>query len=313
MSAVLKIPKFFHKHFVNVEDLSKKDIENILSLTQTLESMSRKSKNFIAENKIIANLFFEPSTRTRLSFESAAYSLGAKVLTVAEPNTSSISKGETIEDTIKVVSNYCDLIVMRSSNDLPLQASAVSDVPVINAGSGTLKHPTQALTDLYAVKKKFNKLSNLNIAFVGDLKHSRAVNSLALAFSKFSNNNFFFISPEELKLSSAVFKKVKEKSNVSQLDSFNKILPELDIIYLTRLQRERFKNFKKFEKAYVLNSNSLKNVKKNLIIMHPLPRTNEIPVSLDKSKHSYYFEQAACGVPVREALLTLLLKQKKSV
>ena len=315
MAAKLKKPHFSLKNAISMNDFSCGDIEAVLSLAKRLESKPRKLKSSALKEKIIAALFFEPSTRTRLSFEAAAFNLGANVLSVSEAGFSSVKKGESLEDTIKTVALYSDVIVVRSPQEkAALKASKISRVPVINAGSGSDEHPTQALTDLFAIKKRFGKLSRLKIGMLGDLKHGRTVHSLALALAKFPKNRFYFIAPKGLEMPSEILKRLKGKSIVSSHSSIEKVLPGLDILYVTRLQRERFssaKAFKRFEKAFIVKPSSLKNAKKSLAVMHPLPRTNELPASIDSLPYAYYFEQAACGVPVREALLMLLCNKKR--
>jgi aspartate carbamoyltransferase catalytic subunit len=263
---------------------------------------------------VVATLFFEPSTRTRLSFESAASRLGAKVIGFSSAASSSVSKGESLNDTILTVSNYSDIIVMRHPVDGSARyASEVSPVPVINAGDGANQHPTQTLLDMYSIRKTQGTLDNLNIAFVGDLKYGRTVHSLTMALTQY-NTTFHLVSPTELKLPSYVKRHIKD-NNLSyyQYTDLLAVIPHVDIIYMTRIQKERFSDSLEYERvknAYNLSNSMLAGSRSNMAIMHPLPRVNEIAADVDSNPKAYYFQQALNGVYVRQALLAAILGVK---
>ena len=256
-------------------------------------------------------MFFEPSTRTRLSFESAISRLGGKVIGFSDSSSTSVQKGESLKDTIKTVSNYCDLIVMRH----PIEGSAryaseVASVPIVNAGDGANQHPTQTLLDMYSIKKTQNTLDNLNIFMVGDLKYGRTVHSLLIAMSHF-NTTFNFISPEELKMPD-VYKLHLDNLGLKYYEhtDFTEYISEADIVYMTRVQKERFSDLIEYEKVknvYVLREHMLEKTKKNMKILHPLPRVNEINEDVDENMKAYYFTQALNGVFTRQAILTSIL------
>lgn len=297
-----------NKSLVSIDDLSTDEILRILDLAAEFEI---KPVQNLLDKKVIATLFFEPSTRTRLSFESAINRLGGKVVGFSDATISSITKGETLNDTIRTVNNYCDLIVMRH----PIEGSArfaseISTVPVINAGDGANQHPTQTLLDLYSIRKTQGTLKNLNIFMVGDLKYGRTVHSLMMAMSRW-NATFNFISPEELKMPDE-FKLYLENMGLKYYEhsDFTDIISRADIIYMTRVQRERFSDPMEYEKVkniYVLRDEMLKNTKPNMRILHPLPRVNEIHINVDSNSKAYYFEQALNGVYTRQAILCTLL------
>jgi aspartate carbamoyltransferase catalytic subunit len=259
-------------------------------------------------------MFFEPSTRTRLSFETAIQSLGGKVVGFAEAGITSAKKGESFSDTIKTISNYADILVMRHPlSGTARRAAEISSKPVLNGGDGPNQHPTQTLLDLYTIKKYVGRLDNLKIGFVGDLKYGRTVHSLATALMYF-NATQYYISPEILKMPKHITEEVKEKCKVYETEELEKFIPEVDILYMTRIQKERFPDQLEYEKvkdAYVLTKESLKDAKKSMKVMHPLPRVNEIAVEVDETPHAIYFQQTAAGIPVREALLDILSKVKK--
>ncbi len=314
MVSVLKRPRFFHDNIVSMQDLTRKDIEIVLKLAKKFEKMSKVQKSRLLKGKRILTLFLEPSTRTRLSFEAAALNLGAQILSVSDSKSSSFSKGETLEDTVKICSMYSDLIVLREpdSTNLGFVLNS-STVPIINAGNGFDEHPTQALTDLFTIQKRFGRLTGLNIAFVGDLKFGRTVHSLSFALGKFPRNNFFLVSPKGLEMPKNFLKELDKTIEFSKHSTLNGLISKLDVLYMTRLQRERFKSksdYKKFEKSFTLKKEMLNCAKKSLTIMHPLPRVEELPKDLDLTKHAYYFEQASFAIFVREALLFLLLKKR---
>jgi len=297
-----------NRSLVSINDYSKEEYLKILDIAEEFE---KNPKQKILENFVVATLFFEPSTRTRLSFESAVSQLGGKVIGFTDAASSSVKKGESLRDTIKTVANYSDLIVMRH----PLEGSArfaseVSSVPIINAGDGANQHPTQCLLDLYSIRKTQGKLDNLHIAFVGDLKYGRTVHSNVIALTNF-NCTFHFVSPGELKLPSAVKRHIKEKNlEYYQYTDLNDVIPFVDILYMTRIQRERFSDpveYEKVKNAYILNGNMLGNCKPNMKVLHPLPRVNEINENVDDMKEAYYFQQARNGVYVRQALMASIL------
>ncbi len=297
-----------NKSLVSIDDLSTDEILKILELAGDFESEPERK---LLAGKVVATLFFEPSTRTRLSFESAINRLGGRIIGFADSSTSSVSKGESLKDTIKTVSNYCDLIVMRH----PLEGSAryaseISRVPIINAGDGANQHPTQTLLDLYSIKKTQGTLDNLNVFLVGDLKYGRTVHSLMMAMARWKTT-FNFISPEELKMPEE-YKLYLENIGLKYYEhtDFTDIISKADIIYMTRVQKERFSDpieYEKVKNIYVLRNSMLKNTKPNLKILHPLPRVNEIHTDVDENPKAYYFEQTMNGVYVRQAILCSIL------
>ncbi|MDR0602945.1 MAG: aspartate carbamoyltransferase [Bacteroidales bacterium] len=300
-----------NKHLISITDFSKEEYMEILDLAEGFEKHPVQN---IANGKIVATLFFEPSTRTRLSFESAANRMGAKVIGFSDAASSSTAKGESLSDTIKTVSCYADIIVMRH----PLEgaarlASEVASVPIINAGDGANQHPTQCMLDLYSIRKTQNKLDNLNIALVGDLKYGRTVHSLVEAMCNF-NTTFHLISPESLNLPTSIKMHIKEKNlKYYQYREIQDAIDKVDILYMTRVQRERFLDIQDYEKVkntYILDQSMLGNSKTNLKILHPLPRVNEIHTNVDKTKQAYYFQQAQNGVYVRQALIAAILGLK---
>jgi aspartate carbamoyltransferase catalytic subunit len=297
-----------NKSLVSIDDYSKEEQIRILDLAEGFE---KKTVQNILDGYVVATLFFEPSTRTRLSFESAASRLGAQVIGFSEAGSSSVSKGESLNDTILTVSNYADIIVMRHPREGSARyASEVSPVPIINAGDGANQHPTQTLLDMYSIRKTQGKLDNLQIAFVGDLKYGRTVHSLTFALCNF-NATFHLVSPEELKLPSYVKRKIKEnKLDYFQYTDMNEVIPQVDILYMTRIQKERFSDpieYERVKNAYVLRNDMLKGAKSSMRVLHPLPRVNEIEMDVDPNPMAYYFQQAQNGVYVRQALLASIL------
>jgi aspartate carbamoyltransferase catalytic subunit len=297
-----------NRSLVSIDDFS---TENIIKILRLAEEFEKEPIQRLLEGKVIATLFFEPSTRTRLSFESAISRLGGKIVGFSDSSSTSVSKGETLYDTIRMVSNYCDLIVMRH----PIEGSAryaseIASVPVINAGDGANQHPSQTLLDLYSIKKTQGRLDNLNIFLVGDLKYGRTVHSLMMAMSRW-NATFNFISPEELKMPEE-YKIYLDNAGLKYYEhtDFTDIISRADIIYMTRVQKERFSDpieYEKVKNVYVLRNAMLKNTKPNMRILHPLPRVNEISVDVDSNPKAYYFEQALNGVYTRQAILCSLL------
>ena len=300
-----------NKSLISINDYTPDELLKIIDLAEEFEKNPIQD---ILKGKVIATLFFEPSTRTRLSFESAVNRLGGRIIGFTDASSSSVKKGESLRDTVKTVSNYCDLIVMRHPLDGSARfASEVATVPVVNAGDGANQHPTQCLLDLYSIKKTQGTLENLNISLVGDLKYGRTVHSLLMAMSNF-NPTFNFISPDELKVPDEykLFLHNKEIKYYEHTD-FSDIIPRADIIYMTRIQKERFSDPMEYEKvknSYVLNNGMLENTKDNLKILHPLPRVNEISEDVDKNEKAYYFTQALNGVYTRLAIISAILGLK---
>ena len=297
-----------NKSLISINDFTREEHIRILDLAGTFE---KQPSQRILEDYVVATLFFEPSTRTRLSFESAAKRLGAKVIGFSDTSSTSVQKGESLRDTILTVSNYCDIIVMRHPREGSARfASEVSNVPVINAGDGANQHPTQTLLDLYSIRKTQGSLDNLNVAFVGDLKYGRTVHSLVQALCNY-NTTFHLVSPLELKLPSSVKMDIKERNHVyHQYSDLSEVIHKVDILYMTRIQKERFSDpldYEKVKNAYVLRNSMLEHGKSNLRILHPLPRVNEITTDVDENPKAYYFTQALNGVFVRQALLASIL------
>lgn len=300
-----------NKSLVSINDFNKEEILRIIELAADFEANPNQP---LLRDKVIASLFFEPSTRTRLSFETAINRLGGRVIGFSDANATSTTKGETLKDTIIMVSNYADLIVMRH----PLEgaaryASEQSRVPIINAGDGANQHPTQTLLDMFSINKTQGTLQNLKIAMVGDLKYGRTVHSLLMAMSYF-NPTFYFIAPEELKMPAEYKSFLDEKGiNYEEHTDMAQIIKEVDILYMTRVQRERFADLMEYEKVkntYVLNNTMLEGTKDNLRILHPLPRVNEISTDVDSNPKAYYFQQAENGVYTRMAIIASILGAK---
>lgn len=298
------------KHdFVTIADLSKDKIMYMIRLAQEFEKHPNRE---LLKGKIVATLFFEPSTRTRLSFETAANRLGAKVIGFSDAKASSVTKGETLKDTILMVSNYADVIVMRHYIEGAAQyASEISPVPIVNAGDGAHMHPSQCLLDLYSIYKTQGTLENLNIYLVGDLKYGRTVHSLITAMRHF-NPTFHFIAPEELAMPNEYKLYCKQHGiKFEEHTEFNEnIIADADILYMTRVQKERFSDLMEYERVknvYILKNSMLKNAKENMKILHPLPRVNEIAYDVDANPHAYYIQQAGNGLFAREAIFSHVL------
>ncbi len=303
------------KHLIDILDFT---CEEIYSLCQTATDIIENPEAYseVAKGKILGTLFFEPSTRTRLSFTSAMMSLGGNVLGISEVANSSVAKGETLSDTIRMVSAYTDIIAMRHPKEgAPLVATAVSSVPIINAGDGSHFHPTQTLTDLLTIQRKKGRFNRLTIGVCGDLKYGRTVHSLISAMSRYEGVKFVLISPNELKLPDYIKEEFLEKTALtySETASLEEAMPELDILYMTRIQGERFADKNEYERlkdSYVLTRDKLATAKPDLSIMHPLPRVNEIAVDVDDDPRASYFEQAENGRYIRMALILKLLNEK---
>ena len=300
------------KHLIDIKELSVEEIEELIKVAKDIIAHPEKYQEKCKYKKL-ATLFFEPSTRTRLSFESAMMELGGNVIGFSEAKSSSASKGESVSDTIKVVGGYSDIIAMRHPKEgAPLVASLKSDVPIINAGDGGHNHPTQTLTDLMTISCEKNRLDNLTIGLCGDLKFGRTVHSLITAMSRYKNIKFILISPEELKLPEYVKEEILDKNNIPYIgtNDIEEYLGDLDILYMTRVQKERFFNeedYLRLKDYYVLNEAKLEKAKKDLCIMHPLPRVNEISVKVDDDPRACYFKQAKYGKYIRMALILKLL------
>lgn len=300
-----------NRSLVSIDDFSTEEIISTLDLAEQFE---KEPVQELLEGKVIATLFFEPSTRTRLSFESAINKLGGKIVGFTDASSSSVTKGESLHDTIRMVSSYSDLIVMRH----PIEGSAryaseVASVPVINAGDGANQHPTQTMLDLYSIRKTQGTLDNLNIFMVGDLKYGRTVHSLMMAMSRW-NTVFNFIAPEELKMPDE-FKLYLDNLGLKYYEhwDFSNIISKADIIYMTRVQKERFSDpidYEKVKNIYVLRNSMLEDTKPTMRILHPLPRVNEISPDVDSNPKAYYFEQALNGVFTRQAIICKLLNIK---
>lgn len=303
-----------NKSLVSINDFSKDEIINVLELAEKFE---KNPSQRVLSGKVVASLFFEPSTRTRLSFESAINRLGGRVIGFSEASNTSVSKGESLKDTILTVANYSDLIVMRH----PIEGSArfaseVAKVPVINAGDGANQHPTQTMLDLYSIRKTQGTLDNLHIVMIGDLKYGRTVHSLLQAMSHF-NTKFTFVSPPELRLPNEYKIFLKEKGlPFTEETEIGSTIDAADIVYMTRVQRERFSDLMEYEKVknvYVLKNEMFGNAKPNMRILHPLPRVNEISEDVDDNPHAYYFTQALNGVYARMAIMCSILGLEKEI
>ena len=299
------------RNLIDITDLSVDEINELIKVGEDIKQNKAKYAEK-CKGKQLATLFFEPSTRTRLSFESAMLSLGGSTLGFSLAQSSSTAKGESIADTIRTVSSYVDIIAMRHPQEGAATIAATSTkVPVINAGDGSNRHPTQTLTDLMTIKAEKGKLSDFCIGMCGDLKYGRTVHSLVAALSRYENIKYVFISPKELKMPEEVLNILKQKNiEYTEVESLEENIPNLDILYMTRVQKERFADAQEYERlkdVYVLNKEKLKNAKKDLIILHPLPRVNEISEDIDKDSRACYFKQVENGKYIRMALILKLL------
>ena len=300
-------------HLIDIKDLSVEEIDSLIEVAKDIIADGKKYSHK-CDGKKLATLFFEPSTRTRLSFEAAMMELGGNVIGFSEASSSSVSKGETVADTIKVVGVYSDIIAMRHPKEgAPLVASMKADVPIINAGDGGHNHPTQTLTDLLTIKCEKGRLDNLVVGLCGDLKFGRTVHSLITAMVRYPNVKFVLISPDELKLPEYLKKDVLEKNNIEYVETkdISEYMKDLDILYMTRVQKERFFNeedYVRLKDYYILNKDKLEIAKDDLCVMHPLPRVNEISTDVDDDPRSAYFRQARYGKYIRMALILKLLE-----
>ena len=304
---------FKGRDIVSIKDFSRKEIDYLLNRSQAMEPMARKGSDML-KGKILATLFFEPSTRTRLSFEAAMLKLGGSTIGFAEGEIASVRKGENLADTVRTVENYADIIALRH----PLEGAAklaaeFSNVPILNAGSGAEEHPTQAFMDLYTMQKEKGKIDGLKIALVGDLRYGRTVHSLAYALSLY-NIELYLISPESLRMRREVIRAIKDKISIVEDTNLEKIIPKIDVLYVTRIQKERFPDpaeYAKVKGIYRIDLNTLKNAKKDMIILHPLPRVDEIAAEVDSTPQACYFHQVWNGIVVRMVLLALVLGGEK--
>lgn len=300
------------KHLIDIKDLSVEEIDKMIEVAKDIIANKEKYSHK-CDGKLLATLFFEPSTRTRLSFEAAMLRLGGEVLGFSEASSSSVSKGETVADTIRTVGCYADIIAMRHPKEgAPLVASEKSTVPIINAGDGGHNHPTQTLTDLLTIKCEKGRLDDLTIGLCGDLKFGRTVHSLITAMSRYKNIKFVLIAPKELVIPEYIKKEVLEKNNIKYVETtdIEEYIDKLDILYMTRVQKERFFNeedYIRLKDYYILNKEKLEKAKKDLCVMHPLPRVNEISTDVDDDPRACYFKQAQYGMFIRMALIMKML------
>ena len=304
--------EFFGKNIISVRDLDKQKLELIFDATNKIINMSQDKRGEIARGKTLGYLFFEPSSRTRLSFESAMALLGGMSVGIADATSSSIHKGETLGDTVKVVSSYCDVLVLRHSLDGSSRfAAEISSKPVINAGSGTEEHPTQTIQDLFTIKKEKKKIDGLKIGIAGDLKYGRTVYSLLYGLRNY-DVDIHLISPESLRIRSDSTYDIKKELSYTESSSIDEYIDDLDVLYVTRIQKERFPDEEEYAKvkgSYVIGSDMVKKMKDDAIILHPLPRIDEISADVDNTKHAKYFEQVEYGKYTRAALLGLILNE----
>ena len=300
------------RHLIDPNDFTLEELDRVFDLAERFMDNEELYPE-ICKGKILGTLFYEPSTRTRLSFESAMLRMGGKVLGFSDANVSSVAKGESIIDTVRVLSSYVDIIVMRHHREgAPKLASKYAEVPIINGGDGGHQHPTQTLADLLTIRRLKGSIGGNNVAFCGDLKFGRTVHSLIKILSKYRDNKFFLISPEELKLPDYLREMLIRMENIEILetDDLKSVMDEIDILYMTRIQKERFFNeadYVRLKDSYIISGSKLENAKSDMIIMHPLPRVNEISYDVDSDKRAVYFKQAKFGVYARMALMALQL------
>ncbi len=300
------------KHLIDPMDITMEELEDLFRLTEEIIG-SEDDFNYVCSNKILATLFYEPSTRTKFSFEAAMLRLGGRVIGFSDPDSSSVMKGESIPDTIRTVGSYVDIIAMRHPKEgSPKYASLYSPVPVINAGDGGHQHPTQTLTDLFTIRQLKGQISNLTIGLCGDLKFGRTVHSLIKSISRYTNIKLILISPHELQIPQYIKMEVLRKNNIPflEVERLEDVIDELDILYMTRVQKERFFNeedYIRLKDSYVLNKEKLRLAKEDLAILHPLPRVNEIGYEVDEDPRACYFQQVRYGMYIRMALIIRLL------
>lgn len=301
--------EFEGRDIISIKDFTRKEIDYILETAEAMEPIAKTGSNML-KGKILATLFFEPSTRTRLSFEAAMHKLGGSTIGFAEPEIASVRKGENLADTIRVVENYADVIALRHPREGAARLAAeFAKVPIINGGSGGEEHPTQALLDLYTIKKEKGLIDSLNIAMVGDLRFGRTVHSLAYALSLYKVK-LYFVSPPLLKMRREVLEAIKGKVDVLETSNLEEVIPKIDVLYVTRIQKERFPDpaeYMKVKGSYRINMETLGKAKPDLIVLHPLPRVGEISPEIDSTSHAKYFQQVWNGIIIRMALLALIL------
>lgn len=300
------------RHFIEPEDFSIEEIDDLIELGKKMVANPQKYSH-VCNGKILSTLFYEPSTRTKFSFEAAMLRLGGNILGFSDANTSSVAKGESLADTIRVMSAYCDISVMRHPKEgAPKLASQYSSIPIINGGDGGHQHPTQTLTDLLTISLYKGTIGNNTVAFCGDLKFGRTVHSLIRTLARYKMKKFILISPEELTLPKSLKKQLIETYSAELLEvrTLEEVINQIDVLYMTRIQKERFLNeadYSRLRDSYILTPESMKGAKEDMIIMHPLPRVNEISYEMDQDHRAVYFEQAKLGVYIRMALITKLL------
>lgn len=304
---------FYGRDIVSIKEFDREDLDFLFKSTDKVRNMQQSEKRELARGRILGYLFFEPSTRTRLSFEAAMASIGGISIGIADVKSSSLEKGESLADTVRVIDQYSDVIVLRNPLDGSSRfAAEVAEKPVINAGSGTEEHPTQAMLDLYTIWKEKSKIDGLKIGIVGDLKYGRTVYSLLYGLTNY-DAEIHLIAPPLLKIRKESIYEVEGKIRIHEHEVLNDILNELDVVYVTRIQRERFPDVQEYEKvkgSYVIDSKVLENAKSDLIVMHPLPRLDEISHDVDNTSKAKYFEQVSYGKDVRATLLALILNEK---
>jgi len=301
---------FKDKHFISMMDYSREELDYILSVADKMVEIEKTGSD-MAKGKVLGSMFFEPSTRTRLSFETAMMRLGGNVTTVADPKTSSAKKGESFEDTISTISNYVDIIAMRHpDNDAALRAKKVAKVPYLNGGSGTWEHPTQTMLDLHCIKYAKGEIDGLTIGMVGDLKNGRTVHSLLKALRHY-DVTVYCIAPDALKMKKEVLEEVEDKIEVHEVSDLPATMPKLDVVYMTRVQRERFDSQEEYDKvkdSYIMDREMVvDHGKDDVVIMHPLPRVNEIASDVDDLPNAWYFKQVKHGIYARMAIIALAL------
>ncbi len=301
--------EFKGRDIVSIEDFSQQEINHILDVSKTMEALAKTGSDML-KGKILATLFFEPSTRTRLSFETAMLKLGGSNIGFADAEIASVKKGENLADTVRTVENYADAIALRHSLEGAAKVAAeFSKVPVINAGTGAEEHPTQAFIDLYTIRKEKGKIDGLKVALVGDLRYGRTVHSLAYALALY-NVELLLVSPETLRMRKDVLQTINDKIPVTENANLETIISQIDVLYVTRIQKERFPDASEYAKvkgAYKIDLRTLKGAKKDLIILHPLPRVDEIAAEVDATPQARYFQQVWNGIVVRMALLSMVL------
>lgn len=304
------------RHIISPTDLTISELDELLNLAEDIIKDPKKYSK-VCQGKKLATLFYEPSTRTRLSFEAAMLNLGGSILGFSSADSSSVAKGESVADTIRVISSYADICAIRHPKEgAPLVAALHSSIPVINAGDGGHNHPTQTFTDLLTIKNLKGRFENLTVGFCGDLKFGRTVHSLIGALSRYKNVKFILISPEELKVPTYIKEEILDVNNIpyEEVRSLEKAIPNLDILYMTRVQKERFFNeedYIRLKDTYILNTRKMSLAKKDMLVLHPLPRVNEIAVEVDNDPRAVYFKQAEFGVYARMALIITLLGYKE--